>query len=634
MNRYVGFVGNKSDKMGDMRMDLITELNQAIEYIEEHLEDDLVLEDIVGITSYSPYHFQRIFNYISGIPLSEYIRRRRLSVATFDLQNEEKVIDVAMKYGYTSADSFTRAFTKQHGITPSQCKSQAISMELYPPMTFELTVKGTSGLSCRIETKEAFSMFGVDTRIKKNKDTMGFDMEQFVDRCKDEGIYAKLNTIYGYDHDMMLHRAVWKLNENEFSYMICQYLKDGVYVPDYLKRFHLPAGQWAIFHAEQESMETLWSRIYSEWLPNANYEIRNEFLFELYFGNERTGKVRSEIMLPIQEKKVRVQSSRQKSLYHKKEDDIVSGKYHIEEFIYEDSWNKPLWKLYEEVSKKYPNGIYWSYDPRSKEGKHVFLCLDDENHVIGKGHAMIIEKQEDDAPGYAEHRIFIHYRVFPEYEKDEEALNLLYERVYQCACELRKQLSNRVCQVCIGNFDFEEVYHQHIEQKGWPEYGSIYHLSAQTRESDATLSDIDGIILREFSLESKDIIRQLVANDQICFRDSIASIDNYLDTANGNYLAYGAFMKAEDGTEKLVGSVVAELEENQLPEITGVMVLPEHRRKHLASAMLHYTLDFLYKRGHEKTWVVTHCINQQAIELYQKLGFEIYAHEKRYMKYI
>lgn len=168
MNRYVGFVGNKSDKMGDMRMDLITELNQAIEYIEEHLEDDLVLEDIVGITSYSPYHFQRIFNYISGIPLSEYIRRRRLSVATFDLQNEEKVIDVAMKYGYTSADSFTRAFTKQHGITPSQCKSHAISMELYPPMTFELTVKGTIGLSCRIETKEAFSMFGVDTRIKKN----------------------------------------------------------------------------------------------------------------------------------------------------------------------------------------------------------------------------------------------------------------------------------------------------------------------------------------------------------------------------------------------------------------------------------------------------------------------------------
>ena len=169
MNRNVGSVVNRSDKIGDMRMDLITELNQAIEYVEAHLEDDIDLEDIASITSYSPYHFQRIFNYISGIPLSEYIRRRRLSVATFDLQNGEKVIDVAMKYGYVSADSFTRAFTKQHGITPSQCKSQTISMELYPPMNFELTVKGTNGLSCRIETKEAFSMFGMDTRIKKIK---------------------------------------------------------------------------------------------------------------------------------------------------------------------------------------------------------------------------------------------------------------------------------------------------------------------------------------------------------------------------------------------------------------------------------------------------------------------------------
>lgn len=104
-------------------MDLITELNQAIEYIEENLDDKLELEEIAKVTSYSPYHFQRIFNYITGIPLSEYIRKRRLSMAVFDLQEGEKVIDVALKYGYLSADSFTRAFEKQHGMTPSQVKT-------------------------------------------------------------------------------------------------------------------------------------------------------------------------------------------------------------------------------------------------------------------------------------------------------------------------------------------------------------------------------------------------------------------------------------------------------------------------------------------------------------------------------
>lgn len=95
-------------------MDLITELNLAIEYIEENLTDEVALGEVSKITTYSPYHFQRIFNYITGIPLSEYIRRRKLSLAVIDLQREEKVIDVAMKYGYNSADSFTRAFAKNH----------------------------------------------------------------------------------------------------------------------------------------------------------------------------------------------------------------------------------------------------------------------------------------------------------------------------------------------------------------------------------------------------------------------------------------------------------------------------------------------------------------------------------------
>jgi AraC family transcriptional regulator len=616
-------------------MDLITELNYTIEYIEDHLDEDIILEDIASITSYSPYHFKRIFNYISGISLSEYIRRRRLSVAIFDLQNGEKVIDVAMKYGYVSADSFARAFTKQHGITPSQSKSQTISMELYPPMNFKLTVDGTKGLSCRIEKKEAFSMFGVDTLLNKDIKTMQLQMVQFVQNCKANEYYSKMNEIFGYNHDMVLHRAFQNIDDKHISYMICQYMKHGVYVPDYFKRFYVPASQWAIFRSEEEEMENLWARIYSEWLPNAGYEILNGIAFEVYFGSERKGNVRGEIMIPIQEKKSQIYKiSNQKRRHYKKEECTLSEKYHIEKFIYNDSWNKELGELYKAVSKKHPGGIYWNCNPGSNEGKHVFLCLDNENHVIGKGHAMIFEKQEDDAPGYAEHRIFIHYRVLPEYEKDEEALDLLYESTYQCARELRKQLSNRVCQVCFGNLAFEEVYNQHIEKKEWPEYGSVYHLSAKTKEVVSNISEIDEVIFREFSLESEEIIHQLVLNDQICFRDTISSVDNYLDIANSNYIAYGAFIKSREEKETLVGSVVAELEENQLPEIISVMVLPEYRRKYIASTMIQYVLGNLHKKGYERTWLVTHCVNNEAIEMYQKKGFKIYAHEKRYMKYI
>ena len=615
-------------------MDLITELNQAIEYIEDNLDGELELEEIAKITSYSPYHFQRIFNYITGIPLSEYIRKRRLSMAVFDLQNDEKVIDVALKYGYLSSDSFTRAFVKQHGITPSQIKSESACMELFPPLSFQLKVQGAKGLYCRIERREAFNMFGMSTKVSTKEAVIRSEMKQFLHKGKQNHWYEAMNTIIGYDPDMMLHGAFLNQEEDQVTYMVCQYMKDGIYVPDDYKRIHIPSGLWAVFHSDEEDLFDLWPRIYSEWLPNAEYEIIKEPAFEWYFGNSKKGNVRGEIMLPIKKVERNVQRVGQKRQTNRtKEVEDMNSRCRVIDFIYEDKWNVPLWNLYQAVIEKYPNGIYWSYDPNCNEGKHVFLCLDENNHVIGKGHAMIYEKQEDDAPGYAEHRIFIHYRVLPQYET-KEVLDLLYDRVFECAKELRKQLSNRVCQLCFGNYDKEEVYNRHIESKGWPEHGSIYHLIANTKKTDPMLEEIHGIVLHEFSLDSMDIILQLVKNDQICFRESIASVENYLDTANGNYYAYGSFAKDIDGKEKLVGSVVVEMEEGGIPEIVGVMVLPEYRRVHLASKMIQHVLTKLNSKGYEKVWLVTGCENYEAIALYQKSGFSITAHEKRYMKYL
>ena len=617
-------------------MDLINELNEAIEFIEEHLEDELNLEDIAKHSSYSAYHFQRFFNYISGIPLSEYIRRRRLSRAAFELQNGEKVIDVALRYGYMSADSFTRAFTKQHGITPRECKKETISMELYPPMKFQLTIQGRESLKCRIETKKAFSMFGVDTQLDKSWDerTTSLAIEEFISECKSKGIYSEMNSIYGYSSDMVLHRAFKKRNNSQIEFGICQHLKDGFYVPDYFKRIYIPGGQWAIFHAEEGSMEEIWNRIYTEWLKDSGYEIRDEYAFELYYGNAKKGNVRSEIMIPIQKLTSNTCIGGKKKRLMSKRGEMIAGKYHIEEFEYDPSWDEPLQKLYMKVFEKYPNGIYWSYDPRSNEGKHVFLCLDKDNSIIGKGHAMIFERQEDDAPGYAEHRIFIHYRVLPEYENDKEALDLLYERVLECAKELRKQLSNRVCQLCIGNKVFEEVYNKHIESREWPEYGSIYHFERETKSTLLDITQVDDVNIRPFHLDSEEIIRQLVINDQICFRDCISSVDYYMDVSKEEYIAYGAFHADENGKEHLVGSVITEIHDNLPPEISGVMILPEYRRKHIASYMLEYTLDALNKKGHKGVWLVTPCNNEAGIELYKKNGFSIVSKENRYMKYL
>ncbi len=100
-------------------MEVLDQLNLAMAYIEEHIDDDIDLADIASVTSYSPYHFGRLFYYIADMPLTDYLRRRKLSHAAIKLQSGcDRIIDLAVQYGYDSADSFSRAFTRQHGVTP------------------------------------------------------------------------------------------------------------------------------------------------------------------------------------------------------------------------------------------------------------------------------------------------------------------------------------------------------------------------------------------------------------------------------------------------------------------------------------------------------------------------------------
>jgi len=124
-------------------MDMLTQLNGAMAYIEAHIEDDAALAAVSDVTSYSAFHFGRLFYYIADMPLSEYIRRRKLSLAAVRLQNgRERVMDVAVRYGYDSADGFARAFTRQHGITPSAAQKPGVQLTLFPPLTFQIKIKG------------------------------------------------------------------------------------------------------------------------------------------------------------------------------------------------------------------------------------------------------------------------------------------------------------------------------------------------------------------------------------------------------------------------------------------------------------------------------------------------------------
>ena len=129
-------------------MDSLERMNQALAYIEDNLADEIDFQQVERLALCSEYHFRRMFSFLAGVTLSEYIRRRRLTLAAFELlHSEARVIDVALKYGYNSPDSFTRAFHGLHGVTPTEARHRGQLLKAYPHMTFQLTINGGNELS-------------------------------------------------------------------------------------------------------------------------------------------------------------------------------------------------------------------------------------------------------------------------------------------------------------------------------------------------------------------------------------------------------------------------------------------------------------------------------------------------------
>ncbi|HOO28713.1 MAG TPA: helix-turn-helix domain-containing protein, partial [Lachnospiraceae bacterium] len=176
-------------------MEWITRLNATIRYMEEHLTEEIDYEQLGRIACCSSYHYQRMFSYMAGIPLSEYIRRRKMSRAAVDLQNSDsKIIDLAAKYNYASPTAFNRAFQSVHGFAPSLARTSGKTIKSFPPISFQITIKGAVQMDYRIETKEAFRIVGIslplDKDIEKNFETV----PAFWGKNAQNGTVAKLCT--------------------------------------------------------------------------------------------------------------------------------------------------------------------------------------------------------------------------------------------------------------------------------------------------------------------------------------------------------------------------------------------------------------------------------------------------------
>lgn len=299
-------------------MDFLCRMTKAIDYIESHLEEDIDMNDVAKIIYCSVYQFGRIFSYVVGIPLSEYIRRRRLSQAALALQaGDVKVIDTAVKYGYESADAFTRAFGIMHGVTPKEARVKGVRLRLYPRITFHITIKGATDMEYRIEEKGVIhgvgmvKNFGRYTANKEGKTWQERNGERwtFWDEFLDVGANLVIRDKYKLYRSPYWQIGVTHTNDKgETIEMIGAEAREGEIYPE-LTRFEVPAATWAVFVARgtlnqpTHPIEALVTRIVSEWFPSSGYERSMPYDIEIYGpGNTQQDDYECEIWIPVRKK--------------------------------------------------------------------------------------------------------------------------------------------------------------------------------------------------------------------------------------------------------------------------------------------------------------------------------------------
>ena len=277
-------------------MEWIQRLNGAICYIEEHLTGEIDYEQLGRIACCSAYHFQRMFSYMAGIPLSEYIRRRKMSRAAADLQNGKKVIDVACDYGYQSPTAFNRAFQSVHGIAPSALRQEGVSLKSFPPLTFTITVKGVEAMQYRIETKDAFRVVDISAPLSKEIAQNFEEVPKLWQGAAANGTIQKLAEMM--DTPPMGLLGVSACNDAEqWKYLIA--VSTTQPAGDF-EEFLVPAATWAIFPGSGSgvSIQNLEERIITEWLPTSGYEYANGPDIEVYLTPD-SQQAQYEVWIPV-----------------------------------------------------------------------------------------------------------------------------------------------------------------------------------------------------------------------------------------------------------------------------------------------------------------------------------------------
>jgi len=285
-------------------MDWLDHLNKAVEYIDEHLESEIDNEQLARIACCSVFHFSRMFSYVAGIPLSQYVRNRKMTAASFDLQTTDiKIIDLSLKYGYESPTAFNRAFKRVHGIAPSTARKKGVKLTAFPPISFTMQIKGEEKMNYKIETKEAFRIVGVSKHYEMNIEENFKEVPKFWQKTMITGKIPKILKLNDTEPKGLLGVSTC-MNGKDFDYYIAA--ASSLETPKKFDEYTIPSCTWGIFEcvgALPNSIQELQKRIVTEWLPTSGYEYADAPDIEVYFeGNQKSKDYVCEVWIPLSKK--------------------------------------------------------------------------------------------------------------------------------------------------------------------------------------------------------------------------------------------------------------------------------------------------------------------------------------------
>ncbi len=276
-------------ELSDMAM--VESLQKAIDYMEEHLLDNITIQDIANQAHLSPYHFQRIFLILTEVTVGEYLRRRRLTLSAQELMSTDfKIIDLALKYGYDTPEAFSKAFRKQHGISPREARKGLTGLQSYNRLQIQVQLKGVESMKYRIVEREEFKVVGVKKDVPCSNESLpqANIIPQFWAESSQNGTIQKLASLINGEIKGLLGVTTDYDNSNQqIEYWIG--VETSSQTPSPYSETVIPAAKWVVFEVNgpvQTEMPKAWKQIYGEWFPSNGYEPQDIPPLEVYLDDD------------------------------------------------------------------------------------------------------------------------------------------------------------------------------------------------------------------------------------------------------------------------------------------------------------------------------------------------------------